>query len=112
MRSNQQIGKFYIQQEYSILFVFRDSDIDGTWEAPSIDNPLCKDAPGCGEWTAPMIPNPLYKGPWRAPLVDNPNYSVCHFHLFFISNENFFRVDGNHVKFSILIISKKVIHIN
>jgi len=60
-------------------FSSRDDDIDGTWEAPSVDNPLCKDAPGCGEWTAPLIPNPAYKGPWRAPLVDNPNYSVCEF---------------------------------
>ena len=59
------------------LFLCRDDEIDGVWEAPNIDNPRCQDAPGCGEWTAPMISNPLYKGPWRAPLVDNPNYSVC-----------------------------------
>ena len=57
-------------------FHFRDEEIDGTWEAPRIDNPACKDAPGCGPWSAPMVPNPAYKGPWRAPLVDNPNYSV------------------------------------
>jgi hypothetical protein len=60
----------------------RDDEIDGVWEAPSIDNPLCKDAPGCGEWTAPLIPNPAYKGPWRAPLIDNPNYRVCEFDCF------------------------------
>jgi hypothetical protein len=65
-------------------FSFRDDEIDGTWEAPRVDNPLCKDAPGCGEWTAPLIPNPAYKGPWRAPLVDNPNYSVCKLYFFCI----------------------------
>ncbi|CAF4714521.1 unnamed protein product, partial [Rotaria magnacalcarata] len=51
-----------------------DDEIDGTWEAPRIDNPACKDIAGCGPWTAPMVPNPAYKGIWRAPLVDNPNY--------------------------------------
>jgi calnexin len=61
------------------LYFSRDDEIDGAWEAPRIDNPLCKDAPGCGEWTAPMIPNRAYKGIWRAPLVENPNYRVCQF---------------------------------
>lgn len=77
---NQQIGKIdffiLIQKQYRYDFFLRDDDIDGTWEAPSIDNPACQDAPGCGEWTAPLVPNPSYKGIWRAPLVDNPNYRV------------------------------------
>jgi hypothetical protein len=95
------------------VFVFRDAEIDGTWEAPSIDNPLCKDAPGCGEWNAPTIPNPLYKGPWRAPLVENPNYSVRDFPSVLSSQTKIsFRVDGNHVKSPILITLKKLIHTN
>jgi hypothetical protein len=60
----------------------RDNEIDGTWEAPRIDNPVCKEAPGCGPWTAPMVSNPAYKGPWRAPLVDNPNYRVYSSNVF------------------------------
>ncbi|CAF0743690.1 unnamed protein product [Didymodactylos carnosus] len=51
-----------------------DDDVDGDWEPPRLDNPLCKNAVGCGPWTAPLIPNPKYKGTWRAPLIDNPNY--------------------------------------
>ncbi len=79
MLLNQQIGKIYLQLRFILkpLSSSRDDDIDGTWEAPRIDNPICKDAPGCGEWSPPMVPNPLYKGVWRAPLVDNPNYRVC-----------------------------------
>lgn len=92
---------------------FRDDEIDGMWEPPSIDNPRCQDASGCGEWTAPMIPNPLYKGPWRAPLVDNPNYSVRSFSFSILLTFIFpSRVDGNHEKSPILITSKKVIHTN
>ena len=48
--------------------------MDGTWEAPLIENPACESAPGCGKWTPPMMPNPEFKGKWRAPLIDNPNY--------------------------------------
>lgn len=48
--------------------------MDGEWEAPLIDNPVCEKAAGCGEWKAPLIPNKEYKGKWRAPLIDNPNY--------------------------------------
>ena len=33
-----------------------DDEEDGDWEAPSIPNPKCKDAPGCGEWKRPMKP--------------------------------------------------------
>jgi calnexin len=51
--------------------------MDGVWEAPSVDNPLCTKVPGCGKWTPPVILNPAYKGPWSAPLIDNPNYRVC-----------------------------------
>ena len=66
----------------NIPIAFRDDDIDGAWEAPRIDNPACKDAPGCGPWAAPMISNPAYKGAWRAPLVDNPNYRVSQSDVF------------------------------
>ncbi|KAK2720199.1 hypothetical protein QYM36_004182 [Artemia franciscana] len=51
-----------------------DEEMDGTWEAPLIENPACESAPGCGKWTPPMMPNPEFKGKWRAPLIDNPNY--------------------------------------
>ncbi|XP_063635719.1 calnexin isoform X1 [Cydia splendana] len=49
-----------------------DEDMDGEWEAPLVDNPLC--TVGCGAWKPPMIPNPDYKGIWRAPLIPNPHY--------------------------------------
>lgn len=51
-----------------------DSDMDGEWEPPLIDNPACENAPGCGKWERPLIPNKDYKGMWRAPLIDNPKY--------------------------------------
>ncbi|KPU72908.1 uncharacterized protein Dana_GF22893, isoform C [Drosophila ananassae] len=51
-----------------------DSEIDGDWEAPLVDNPLCEKAGGCGKWKAPLIPNPNYKGKWRPPMIENPNY--------------------------------------
>jgi calnexin len=57
--------------------------MDGIWEAPTIDNPLCKTVPGCGKWTPPMVSNPAYKVPWSAPLIDNPNYQVCQSIFFF-----------------------------
>lgn len=38
-----------------------DVDIDGEWEPPSIDNPVCSGKSGCGPWKQPTIPNPLYK---------------------------------------------------
>lgn len=50
--------------------------MDGMWEAPIVENPLCKKALGCGKWSPPMIRNPAYKGPWSAPLIDNPKYRV------------------------------------
>jgi calreticulin len=46
-----------------------DSDLDGEWEAPLIDNPEYK-----GEWKAPKIPNPAYKGEWVHPMISNPEY--------------------------------------
>lgn len=51
-----------------------DFEMDGEWEAPLVDNPICEKAPGCGTWKAPLISNPNYKGKWRAPLIKNPNY--------------------------------------
>lgn len=50
-----------------------DEEIDGSWEAPLLKNPLCEDN-GCGKWEPPLIANPEYRGKWRAPLLDNPNY--------------------------------------
>jgi calreticulin len=46
-----------------------DTDSDGEWEAPMIDNPAYK-----GPWKAKMIDNPAYKGPWVHPEIDNPEY--------------------------------------
>ncbi|KAH8419108.1 hypothetical protein KR222_005113 [Zaprionus bogoriensis] len=51
-----------------------DNEIDGEWEAPLVDNPVCEKVAGCGKWKAPLIPNPEYKGKWRAPMIENPNY--------------------------------------
>ena len=48
--------------------------MDGEWEAPLVDNPVCEKAVGCGKWKAPLIANKEYKGKWRAPMIDNPNY--------------------------------------
>lgn len=49
--------------------------MDGEWEAPQIENPLCVDAPGCGPWTVPLIKNPKFKGKWSPPMINNPNYN-------------------------------------
>merc|ERR1711990_719347 len=46
-----------------------DTESDGTWEAPQIDNPEFK-----GAWKAKRIKNPAYKGIWEAKLIDNPKY--------------------------------------
>jgi len=46
-----------------------DEESDGTWEAPTIDNPEYK-----GEWKAKQIDNPAYKGPWVHPMVPNPDF--------------------------------------
>lgn len=46
-----------------------DSEMDGEWEAPQIDNPEYK-----GEWKPKQIDNPDYKGPWIHPEIDNPDY--------------------------------------
>lgn len=51
-----------------------DVDMDGEWEAPLVDNPVCEKISGCGKWKAPLIANKEYKGKWRAPMIDNPNY--------------------------------------
>lgn len=56
------------------LFLCRDEDMDGEWEAPQIANPKCESAAGCGVWQRPMIDNPNYKGKWKPPMIDNPNY--------------------------------------
>jgi calreticulin len=46
-----------------------DSEEDGTWEAPLVDNPEFK-----GNWKAKMIDNPAYVGPWTHPMIANPDY--------------------------------------
>lgn len=46
-----------------------DDEMDGTWEAPQIDNPDYK-----GEWSAKKIKNPAYKGKWVHPEIENPEY--------------------------------------
>jgi calnexin len=51
-----------------------DDETDGEWEAPKIENSVCKEAPGCGPWSQPMISNPKYKGKWLPPLIENANY--------------------------------------
>lgn len=51
-----------------------DDDIHGEWEAPTIPNPKCEEAPGCGEYEPPLIKNELYKGKWKAPRIKNPAY--------------------------------------
>jgi calreticulin len=46
-----------------------DDELDGEWEAPTIDNPEYK-----GEWSPKLIENPAYKGEWVHPVVPNPDY--------------------------------------
>jgi len=46
-----------------------DDELDGEWEAPTIDNPEYK-----GEWSAKKIENSAYKGEWVHPLVPNPDF--------------------------------------
>ena len=53
-----------------------DSEMDGDWEAPLIDNLACKSAPGCGAWSQPLIDNPAYKGKF---------YYFVNFYQFFMT---------------------------
>jgi len=46
-----------------------DEEMDGEWEAPTIDNPEYK-----GEFSAKKIDNPEYKGEWVHPEIANPEY--------------------------------------
>jgi len=46
-----------------------DDELDGSWEAPTINNPEYK-----GEWKAKQIDNPAYKGEWVHPKVANPEF--------------------------------------
>jgi len=46
-----------------------DTEEDGEWEPPVIDNPAYK-----GEWKAPMVDNPEYKGAWVHPTIANDLY--------------------------------------
>mmetsp|Transcript_42516 Transcript_42516/g.51030 ORF Transcript_42516/g.51030 Transcript_42516/m.51030 type:complete len:411 (-) Transcript_42516:380-1612(-) len=47
-----------------------DSEEDGEWEPPMVDNPEYE-----GPWSPKMIPNPDYKGAWKHPMIDNPEYA-------------------------------------
>jgi calnexin len=51
-----------------------DDIIHGEWEAASVPNPKCEEAPGCGEYEVPLIKNPAHKGKWKAPKIANPAY--------------------------------------
>ena len=46
-----------------------DTEEDGEWEPPMIDNPEYK-----GPWKPKMIDNPEYKGEWQHPMIPNPDY--------------------------------------
>ena len=46
-----------------------DEEMDGEWEAPTIDNPDYT-----GDWSAKRIDNPEYKGEWVHPEIANPEY--------------------------------------
>lgn len=46
-----------------------DTEEDGEWEAPQIDNPEYK-----GPWIQKKVDNPDYKGPWVHPEIANPEY--------------------------------------
>lgn len=46
-----------------------DEEMDGEWEAPTIDNPEYK-----GEFSPKRIDNPEYKGEWVHPQVANPEF--------------------------------------
>jgi calreticulin len=46
-----------------------DEEMDGEWEAPTIDNPEYK-----GDFSPKRIDNPEYKGEWVHPQVANPEY--------------------------------------
>jgi len=46
-----------------------DTELDGEWEAPMIDNPEYK-----GPWRPKKIDNPAYKGEWVHPKIPNPDY--------------------------------------
>jgi len=48
-------------------------DEDGKWEAPLVENPVCKQI-GCGPWSPRMIRNKNYKGKWKAPQIPNPEF--------------------------------------
>lgn len=82
MQQNLTFGKIrsksIVSKDISCFFL-RDDEMDGVWEVPIIQNPLCEKGPGCGKWSPPIIPNPAYKGPWSAPLIDNPKYRVGQF---------------------------------
>jgi calnexin len=51
-----------------------DAELMGEWAPPKIENPICREAPGCGPYEPPLIQNPDYVGPWEPPMMRNPEY--------------------------------------
>ncbi|OHS94109.1 Calnexin 1 [Tritrichomonas foetus] len=51
-----------------------DENLYGKWEPEMIENPKCKDAPGCGHYEPPLTINPKFVGPWEPPMYRNPQY--------------------------------------
>lgn len=62
------ISNPYTYRIISLSPSFQSQD-DGEWEPPMIDNPDYK-----GPWKPKMIDNPDYKGPWEHPMIPNPEY--------------------------------------
>jgi len=46
-----------------------DTELDGEWEAPIIDNPAYQ-----GPWRPKKIENPAYNGEWEHSKIQNPEY--------------------------------------
>ena len=66
-----------------------DTEEDGEWEAPMVDNPEYK-----GPWKPKMIDNPEYKGEWKHPMIPNPNFKE--------DPELYFRCNGcTHIGFEL-----------
>jgi len=87
-----------------------DDELDGTWEAPLIENPDYK-----GPWKAPKIDNPDYKGEWVHPLIDNPDY----YHddtLYAFDSNKYFGIEIWQVKagtiFDHFLVTDEVSHAN
>jgi len=58
-----------------------DTELDGDWEAPIIDNPEYR-----GPWRPKRIDNPAYQGEWVHPQIPNPEY---------YTDDNIYAFDSN-----------------